>query len=289
MCFLRYHKQKILRTPRYMLTKRLQTFFKKERFDIYINAIEAKKFSRYLGWNLVDPFECALAPVYDFKRCKIRFDSDKKMWFVYTSEGRKLYFRRDMSRKKVLHQYRFLEKEQDPSSPHYYFFDGLELNENSVVADIGTAEGNFGLKIIDKIKALYLFECEPEWIEALEATFEPWKGKVHIVNRFVSDKTEGDAVRLDDFFKDKALPSVVKMDVEGAEASVLTGAAAFLQEKRISDLLVCTYHRKEDAENLSAMLQNFGYHITFSQGYMFFGEDEPLGLRFRRGLLHARG
>ena len=112
-----------------------------------------------------------------------------------------------MSRKEAVRTYRSLEEEQDLHSPHYYFFDGLTLSENSVVADIGVAEGNFGLKIVDRVKELYLFECDAGWIEALEATFEPWKDKVHIVNRFVSDTTSSDTVRLDDFSEIKVFPT----------------------------------------------------------------------------------
>lgn len=225
LSFCKYNKQRIMRSPRYLLTQRVRLFLEQGR-DLNMPVGEAERIRKFLRWN----------------------------------------------------------------SPHYYFFDGLTLSENSVVADIGVAEGNFGLKIVDRVKELYLFECDAGWIEALEATFEPWKDKVHIVNRFVSDTTSSDTVRLDDFFRDKSVPHILKLDVEGAEVAVLEGAAAFLKEGRISDLLVCTYHKKGDPERLSAKLECFNYTIAFSQGYMLFlteGYQAQPPYDFRKGLLHA--
>lgn len=269
LSFCKYNKQRIMCTPRYLQTQRVRLFLEQGK-DLNIPVDEARKIQKFLRWNLVGVFNDPFVHLYDFRNYKVLFDKEKDLRFVYTSDGKRLYFKRGMTRKAILRMYRFLEKEQDVHSPHYYFFDGLKLTENSIVADIGVAEGNFSLKIIDRIKELYLFECDAEWIEALEATFEPWKDKVHIVNRFVSNMTSSDTVRLDDFFRNKTVPDILKLDVEGAEASVLDGASDLLKEGRISDLLVCTYHKKEDAENLSTMLENFNYTIAFSQGYMLF-------------------
>lgn len=284
--FCKYNKQRIKRTPRFLLTQRLKLLLKKGE-NLNLPAAEVRKMQKFLRWHLMEVFNDPFIHSYEFRRYKMLRDKEKGLWFVYTSDGKRLYFKRGMTRKEAHQAHRFLEKEQDGRSPHCYFFNGLNLSENSVVADIGAAEGNFGLKIVDRIKELYLFECDPEWIEALEATFEPWKNKVHIVNRYVSDNTSSDTVRLDEFFKDKDIPDVLKMDVEGAEASVLEGSSDFLKAGRISELLVCTYHKKEDAEELPAILSQFGYTSVFSQGYMFFFGGEDLASRFRKGLIHA--
>lgn len=289
LSFCKYNKQRIMRSPRYLLTQRVRSFLENGR-DLNMSVDEAEKIRKFLRWNLVGVFNDPFVHSYDFRVYNVLRDQKKDLWFVYTSEGKKLYFKRGMSRKEVIRTYRFLEKEQDLHSPHYYFFDGLTVSENSIVADIGVAEGNFGLKIVDRVKELYLFECDPGWIEALEATFDPWKDKVHIVNCFVSDMTSSDTVRLDDFFKDKNVPHILKLDVEGAEAAVLEGASAFLKEGHISDLLVCTYHKKGDPEKLSAILKDFGYTIAFSPGYMLFLKGDykvcpPYD--FRKGLLHG--
>lgn len=263
LSFCKYNKQRIMRSPRYLLTQRVRLFLEQGR-DLNMPVGEAERIRKFLRWNLVGVFNDPFVHLYNFRGYNVLRDREKDLWFVYTPEGKKLYFKRGMSRKEAVRTYRSLEEEQDLHSPHYYFFDGLTLSENSVVADIGVAEGNFGLKIVDRVKELYLFECDAGWIEALEATFEPWKDKVHIVNRFVSDTTSSDTVRLDDFFRDKSVPHILKLDVEGAEVAVLEGAAAFLKEGRISDLLVCTYHKKGDPERLSAKLECFNYTIAFS-------------------------
>lgn len=289
LSFCKYNKQRIMRSPRYLLTQRVRLFLEQGR-DLNMPVGEAERIRKFLRWNLVGVFNDPFVHLYNFRGYNVLRDREKDLWFVYTPEGKKLYFKRGMSRKEAVRTYRSLEEEQDLHSPHYCFFDGLTLSENSVVADIGVAEGNFGLKIVDRVKELYLFECDAGWIEALEATFEPWKDKVHIVNRFVSDTTSSDTVRLDDFFRDKSVPHILKLDVEGAEVAVLEGAAAFLKEGRISDLLVCTYHKKGDPERLSAKLECFNYTIAFSQGYMLFlteGYQAQPPYDFRKGLLHA--
>jgi predicted RNA methylase len=42
---------------------------------------------------------------------------------------------------------------------------------DDVVADLGAAEGNFSLSIINKVKKIYIFEYDKEWVEALKAPF----------------------------------------------------------------------------------------------------------------------
>lgn len=286
----KYSKQRIMHSPRYLLTQRVKLFLKDGK-DLNMSLEEADKLCKFLSWNLIGVFNDSFVHLYNFRNYNVLIDQVKKLPFVYTREGKKLYFKRGMSCKDVVRMYRSLEEEQDLRSPHYYFFDGLELSEKSIVADIGVAEGNFGLKIVDQIKELYLFECDAGWIEALEATFEPWKNKVHILNYFVSDITSLDTVRLEDFFRDKSVPNVLKLDVEGAEASVLDGASFFLKQGVITDLLVCTYHKKRDPETLSAKLEGFNYKINFTKGYMLFlteGYQAPPPYDFRKGLLHAK-
>lgn len=287
--FAKYNKQKIWQTPRYLLTKRVRSFLKQNR-DLQIGSDELAVVKRFLRYNLVEVFNDPFVFPYNFRRIQVFWDEIKTLWFVYTSTGKRLYFKRGLSREKVVVMYNSLCKEQDIHSPHHYFFEELHLSGNSVVADIGVAEGNFGLEIIDKVKELYLFECEEAWIEALEATFEPWKAKVHIVNSFVSDRTSPNSIRLDDFFHGKQVPDLLKLDVEGAEAQVLHGGKNLLRETKITELLVCTYHQKGDAENLSEKLIESGYSITFSAGYMLFlngGLKAQPPYDFRKGLLHA--
>ncbi len=74
------------------------------------------------------------------------------------------------------------------------------VKDNDILSDIGAAEGNFSLSVIDKVQHVYLFETDNDWIEALEKTFEPWKEKVSIIHKFVGNKDTDTCITLDSFF-----------------------------------------------------------------------------------------
>lgn len=284
----KYTKQRILKKPRYLFTERVRAYLKED--CTLASSDELIKIQRFLKNNLVEVFNDPLVYEYNFRHVKVFRDNAKDLWYVITPGGKRLYFNKELEKKQVQVIYNRLCKEQHVRSAHNYFFDPLRLSRDSVVADIGVAEGNFALEIIDQVKEIYLFECDDSWIEALKTTFEPWSEKVHIIKSFVSDKTSVDSVSLDDFFQHRQAPDLVKMDVEGMEAQVLDGAKRLLQEKKIAELLVCTYHRLEDAKNLSEKLKNVGYSIRFSKGLMLFlpsGYTHQPPYDFRRGLLHA--
>lgn len=289
---LKYIKQRVLRKSRYYLTKRVKAFLKEEN-SLPMEQAEIEKIGRFLKSNLIEIFNYPFVHKYNFRKTRIFFDEAKDLNYVCTSEGYRLYFKKGMSEKQIEYSYNSLCKEQDKESPHCYFFEELHLTKNTVVADIGSAEGNFSLMIIDKIKELYLFECDDDWRRALEATFEPWKDKVHIVNKYVSNGEKPNTVSLDEYFQDKEPPTLLKLDVEGAEADVLDGAELLLKQRKISDLLVCTYHKHGDAEILAKKLEKWNYSISYTKGYMLFlWEEENYQLKppydFRKGLLHAK-
>ena len=76
--------------------------------------------------------------------------------------------------------YRGLLIEQDKRSAHRYV-DSYEELKGKTLLDIGAAEAIFTLDTIECIDHAYLFECDESWIEALEATFAPYKEKITIV------------------------------------------------------------------------------------------------------------
>jgi 16S rRNA A1518/A1519 N6-dimethyltransferase RsmA/KsgA/DIM1 with predicted DNA glycosylase/AP lyase activity len=41
---------------------------------------------------------------------------------------------------------------------------------------------------VSGVNRIYMFEYDKEWIAALETTFEPYKDKVEIINKYVSNK-----------------------------------------------------------------------------------------------------
>ena len=57
---------------------------------------------------------------------------------------------------------------------------------------------------------------------------------------------------LDSFFKDKPVedwPTLIKMDIEGAEKESLLGAAEIIKQKK-PKLIICAYHKPEDIYEL---------------------------------------
>lgn len=185
-------------------------------------------------------------------------------------EGKKLYYKDGSRRGKAQQYFNSLRLEQDSRSPHRYLSGEFDVAEGDVVVDVGAAEGNFSLSIIEKARAVYLFETDKNWIRALEATFAPWRDKVSIVRKFVSDKTADDRVTLDDYFGSNQRIDFIKADVEGAEAQVLRGAQKTIERQKALKITICTYHRQEDAATLDDMLKKQGFNTRFSDGYMLY-------------------
>jgi hypothetical protein len=170
--------------------------------------------------------------------------------------------------------------------PHAYLepqCDQVDIPEGAIVADIGAAEGYFGLRHIARCEKVYLFECDPAWIHFLHKTFYPFREKVEIINARVGDGSAD--IRMDDYFSDKRKPTVVKMDVEGAEGSVLRSMPGMLEDDDPLLLLICTYHRQEDWEHYHDILKD-RFSITHSSGYYWHCSNmKPPFLR--RGIMRA--
>lgn len=204
-------------------------------------------------------------------------------------ENKKIYFKRGMKTIEIKSYFEELMKEQHIDSPHRYLSDNFNIENGSVVADVGVAEGIFSLSIIEHISHVYLFDPDPEWIEALEYTFLPWKSKVKIISKFVSDVTGPDSVSLDDFFSDGNLRiDFLKIDVDGAELKLLNGAKKILRTHNKLKIAICTYHNQGDERLFSEILQNNNFDYYSTEGHMLFYFDnnfEPP--YFRKGLLRA--
>ena len=142
-----------------------------------------------------------------------------------------------------------------------------------VIADIGAAEGFLSLELIDNVDKIYLFECDDEWIEAVNNTFKNFKDKVEIVKKYVSNINNEDNITLDTFFENKKI-DFIKADIEGAELSMLIGGVQTF--KKIQRAVICTYHRQDDAESIKSFLIKGKFKVGFSDGYMLFIYDKTL-------------
>jgi len=235
-----------------------------------------------------------------YKTREICVNHDKKCGLNYSSsDGKKLYFKRHHSKYVVKRAVTILSQEMDILSPHRYVTQenhiygtidhntvghngGFYVKQGDVVCDIGSAEGNFSLSIIDIASHVYLFELDPAWIIALKETFKEYKDKITIIEKAVADRDTDSSITLDTFFQDKKV-NFIKADIEGAELNMLQGAKKLLTSRTDIKLAVCTYHKSEDAFLFEKYFADLNYKTNFTDGFICM-QDKPY---FRKGVIRA--
>ena len=204
-------------------------------------------------------------------------------------KGRKLYGKQAWNDEEFAEYYTSLLLEQDASSPHRYLSPERMPLPNSIIADVGGAEGIFTLEIIDSAKKSYIFECDQEWISAMRITFksEIEQGKVEIVDAFVGDTDDAKTktITLDTFFKDKQV-DYVKADIEGAEEAMLMGGGIVFREK-IRQSLLCLYHKQSSEQDITAFLKELAFKVQVNDGYMLWWGESLKPPYFRHGVVYA--
>lgn len=199
----------------------------------------------------------------------IHHDKTKNLPYVMRKDSKRLYFPRECSAEKAVKMYRALMIEQDSRHPHHYV-DSLDEFRGRTLLDVGAAEGYTSLDAIEVVDFVYLFECEPRWVEALTATFEPWQDKVCIVRKYVSCRDDKMSLTLDSFFKDKPKDHLfLKMDIEGAECEALEGSKTLFAEATHLSFAICTYHKKDDERKISSYLDQYDCTYSSRKGYMY--------------------
>lgn len=284
-------ENKVCHTKKIMNYLELNKMFTLEYYKNNANEVENDKeliaALNYLEKNPINIFCDGFVEKYTADDIQVFLDEEKKLRYVI-QENKKIYFKRSMSENEILSYYNELLKEQDEKSPHRYLTEQFNIKKDSVIIDVGVAEGNFTISVIDRIKKAYLFEVDEEWIEALNATFEPYKDKVEIIPTYISNQNSGINRTLDSFnFLEKI--DLVKFDIEGEEEKALEGASILLEQKELK-LLVCTYHKYNDALIIGNVLKEKGYSVEHSKGYMLFIYDDYFleHPQFRRGLVRAQ-
>ncbi len=221
----------------------------------------------------------------------IMFDPDKELPYTYLFDKR-VYHPKCFTREMVANSMNALRNEQNETSPHRYISDKIKVEEGDVIFDVGAAEGNFSVEVIDKAKHIYLFEPDPIWVEALEATFAPYNDKVTIISKFVSDFEDDQTITLDSFIKENNIEKVdcIKMDVEGYEKNVLNGLKEALDQDIVEKLFVCAYHNYDDEQMIEEKL-NDKYELEKSERYMVAVWYDVWEIRkpiFVRGVVRAK-
>jgi hypothetical protein len=203
-------------------------------------------------------------------------------------DGKKLYFKKRWTARRIRRGFSNLLREQDLNSAHRYLEGEFDVGNDDVIADIGVAEGNFSLSVIERVKKIYMFEYNPDWTEALKVTFAPWKDKIEIISKRVAELDDDNNIRLDTFLSQHRDVTFIKIDVDGAEQKVLNGSKDILGSGRPFKIALCTYHRNEDEETFKKILGDSGFIVTTSRGYMVYYFDKKLKAPYlRRGLIRA--
>jgi hypothetical protein len=248
---------------------------------------EHRQVLKYLESNSLAIFPYNFTSSYSPENVEVLFDARNGMKYVMM-ENKRLYFKKRWSEKRIRKGYSDLMAEQDSDSPHRYLTDDFSVGSGDVVADIGAAEANFSLSIADKAKKIYIFECDTEWVEALNATFAPWKDKVEIISKRVSDHDDLQNIQFDTFFREKKDINFLKIDVDGAEQLVLNHCLSVLKAEGPMRIALCTYHKNNDEKDFTDLLLKNGFRVTPSKGYMIHYYDKAMRSPWlRRGLLRA--
>lgn len=163
------------------------------------------------------------------------------------------------------------------------------INEGSVVCDVGSYHGFYS--ILGSIgEGSYAFEMSRENYEVIKENFElnelptsnainkaVWSGEGKLEagmedssTNTVGDGEQIDSISLDEFFREKDQPDIVKIDVEGAEYQVLKGMTDLMREYKPKIFL--EIHSEEmierqggTREGVLQLLTENGYEEEFSQ------------------------
>ncbi len=224
---------------------------------------------------------------YEHERYYVYRDSDMMPYILF--EGKRMYYPRSRGffsddKGEYIDD---IFVEQGVGSPHLYVREdkGIAPPKGGVIVDAGVCEGNFALRYIEDVSKVYLIESNSEWIEPLERSFRPYRNKVIICNKFLSNTDSSTTVTLDSLVDGCA--DFLKMDIEGYELDALMGAKKALSGNCICS--ICSYHRFGDERNIRTFLEQYGYTTSVSEGYMFFSYDENITetLDFRRGIVYG--
>lgn len=248
---------------------------------------EIEKVLGYLRNRKVAMFPYYFQDQYVEDTIEVFNDKEKGLRYVLL-DGKRLYFKKRWSKARIRKGFNELRREQDPQCPHCYTNDSFKVENGDVLVDIGAAEGNFALSNVERASRIILFESNKEWIKALNATFEPWKNKVTIVNKFVSDFSNQTSTTLDEYFSADDKLSFLKVDVEGEESRVLNGCSRILQEQHPLKVAICTYHKPEDEQEFKDRLTQNGFETSYSDGFVLLFTDRKIKAPFlRRGLVRG--
>lgn len=267
----------------YGLTKNILDYYSNHPNEIKEDMLEPLEHIRFANRTRVFNYKFA----DNFKpNINIQFDEAATLYYA-DYNGKRMYLsKRYDSKEKALSYCTGLLLEQFPAGPHRYLNDAFYVEKGSCVIDAGTAEGNFALEVVDMAKHIFLIEANEEWLYPLSYTFKPYRNKITMINKFLSNRDDSRDITIDKIARQSDI-DFIKMDIEGAEPAALDGGAGYLTNHRNIRVAACAYHNFGDEKLITEKLEKYGFKISVSEGYMnFLWTDEEPKL-FVRGIIRG--
>ena len=242
----------------------------------------------YLETNPVEiiPYEFTK----ECRACDIRVMRDDNSDYPYVIlDGNRVYFPKEMDSEEIRNAVAEALIEQHDKSPHRYLTEQFNIDYGDTAIFVGASDGIFCLSVIDQLKKVYLFEPDIKWFAPLNLTFAPWRGKVEVIQKYVSNTNDPQSVTLDSFLAARnEHVNYIQADIEGAEKELLLGARDTLAKSDKLKLSICCYHAQADQLELSEILRAKGYGIMYSRGYMVMWMQLPCKKPYlRKGVIYA--
>ncbi|MGC9102532.1 MAG: FkbM family methyltransferase [Desulfurella sp.] len=163
-----------------------------------------------------------------------------------------------------------------------YFHPKVKPEDDDIIVDAGAYIGDTIEEIIKQninYKKIYAFEPDNQnYSKLIENTkkydnifcnkFGLWKqsdklhfiadgtGESTITDNFNEANQTIDVISLDEFFKDKEKPTLIKMDIEGAELEALYGTKEIITKYK-PKLQICIYHKPEHLWQIPMLLKDW--------------------------------
>jgi hypothetical protein len=259
-------------------------------------------FLRKNGHITFPEMDASIHKKYFTRKLKIEKDLDTELFYVSVdNNSKKLFYKNGMDKNAVYNAFNYVSIEQDYASPHRYLtndqqfvgvmdtgikhvygeHDSFGVVDGAIVVDAGAAEGNFALSIIEKASKVYIIEGDEVWCETLKRTFLPYKEKVVIIQKYLSDISDDNNITLVDLIKTYNIDKIdfLKMDIEGYEKQALHGGTVGANFVNIDKMAICVYHNPEDEKEISNYVTHHGYKFYLTDGYMVLSDSKEPPIR----------
>lgn len=195
--------------------------------------------------------------------------SEEGMYYIEYLD-RKIFFPRKWNRKRIISYWNELMLDTDAESPLNE--KDYEGDVSGIIMQIDYAVPIWVIKNINRCNKAYIINSDDEWKQALEMTFQDTESKCQIVQSINNIKGKRiDCCRIN-------INEDVKLVTE-----------KLTSRNNVTQYIVTSYFHEKDYMLLSGLLKRRGYHVRYSNGYVYYPyNEEIIGIhKFRRGLLIA--